>query len=183
MGLYVDSFMAGIGGQGILLMGQLLAKAAASQGLQTTWLPVYGVEKRGGDATCTVIISDEEIYSPVVAHPQTMILMHSRMVPRFVPQLKERGLLLINSTLIPREEIPREDVELIEVPAGDMAQEIGSEKVANLVLLGVFLKKTGALSLEVVQDELRSSSPKGKERQLELNIKALERGYNLSSKF
>ncbi len=177
MGLYIDTFMAGIGGQGVLLMGQLLAKSAASQGYQTTWLPVYGVEKRGGDATCTVIISDEEIYSPVVARPGTMILMHSRMVPRFISQLREGGLLVVNSTLISRGEITRDDVELVEVPAGEMAQEIGSEKVANLVLLGVFLKKTGVLSLEAVQEELRRSSPKGKEKQLELNLKALEAGY------
>ena len=177
MGMYIDSFMAGIGGQGVLLMGQLLAKAAASQGLQTTWLPVYGVEKRGGDATCTVIISDEEIYSPVVAHPLTMILMHSRMVPRFLPQLMEGGLLIINSTLVSREEITREDVDLVAVPAGEMAQEIGSEKVANLILLGVFLKKTGVLPLEVVQEELERSSPKGKGKQLEMNLAALEAGY------
>ncbi|RLD92754.1 MAG: 2-oxoacid:ferredoxin oxidoreductase subunit gamma [Aquificota bacterium] len=179
MGMYVDSFMAGIGGQGILLMGQLLARAAASQGLQTTWLPVYGVEKRGGDTTCTVIISDEEIYSPVVAHPQTMILMHSRMVPRFLPQLREGGLLVTNSTLISREEITREDVDLVEVPAGELAQDLGSEKVANLILLGVFLRKTEVLPLEVVQGELRRSSPKGKGKQLELNLRALELGYSL----
>ncbi len=177
MGMYIDSFMAGIGGQGVLLMGQLLAKSAATQGLETTWLPVYGVEKRGGDATCTVIISDEEIYSPVVAHPQTMILMHSRMVPRFLPQLKEGGLLLVNSTLISREEVTREDVEVVEVPAGEMAREIGSEKVANLVLLGVFLKKTGVLPLEAVQEELKKTSPRGKEKQLEMNLLALEEGY------
>ncbi len=158
-------------------MGQLLAKSAATQGLETTWLPVYGVEKRGGDATCTVIISDEEIYSPVVAHPQTMILMHSRMVPRFLPQLKEGGLLLVNSTLISQEEVTREDVEVVEVPAGEMAREIGSEKVANLVLLGVFLKKTGVLPLEAVQEELKKTSPRGKEKQLEMNLLALEEGY------
>ena len=183
MGMYIDTFMAGIGGQGILLMGQLLARAAASQGLQTTWLPVYGVEKRGGDATCTVIISDEEIYSPVVAHPQTMILMHSRMVPRFLPQLQEKGLLIVNSTLISREEITRKDIDLVEVPAGEMAQEIGSERVANLVLLGVFLKKTGVLPLEVVQEELKRSSSKGREGQTEMNLKALEKGYGLGSTF
>ncbi len=179
MGMYVDSFLAGIGGQGILLMGQLLARAAASQGLQTTWLPVYGVEKRGGDATCTVIISDEEIYSPVVAHPQTMILVHSRMVPRFLPQLREGGLLVTNSTLISREEITREDVDLVEVPAGELAQDLGSEKVANLILLGVLLRRTEVLPLEVVQRELRRSSPKGKGKQLEINLRALELGYSL----
>ncbi len=179
MGVYVDSFMAGIGGQGILLMGQLLARAAASHGLQTTWLPVYGVEKRGGDTTCTVIISEEEIYSPVVAHPQTMILMHSRMVPRFLPQLQKGGLLVTNSTLISRGEVTRDDVELVDVPAGRLAQELGSEKVANLILLGVFLKRTGVLPLEVVKEELRKSSSKGREKQLEINLRALDLGYSL----
>ena len=176
MGICLDSFMAGIGGQGILLMGQLLAKAAANKGFQVTWLPEYGVEKRGGDATCTVIVSEEEIYSPVVAHPQIMILMHSRMVPRFLPSLKKGGLLIVNSTLIDREEITRNDVELVEVPAGEVSQEIGSEKVANLVLLGVFLKRTGVLPLGVVKEELETAS-KGKRHQLELNLRALDRGY------
>jgi len=176
MGVHVDSFMAGIGGQGILLMGQLLAKAAANQGFQVTWLPEYGVEKRGGDATCTVIVSEEEIYSPVVAHPQIMILMHSRMVPRFLPCLKGEGLLIVNSTLIDRGEITRNDVELVEVPAGEISQEIGSEKAANLVLLGVFLKHTGVLPLGVVEEELGTAS-KGKRHQLELNFQALDRGY------
>lgn len=176
MGVYLDSFMAGVGGQGILLMGQLLAKAAANQGFHVTWLPEYGVEKRGGDATCTVIISEEEIYSPVVAHPQVMILMHSRMVPRFLPCLKSGGLLIVNSTLIDREEITRNDVELVEVPAGEISQEIGSDKVANLVLLGVFLKRTGVLPLDVVKEELETAS-KGRRHQLELNLQALDRGY------
>ncbi len=178
MGVYVDSFMAGIGGQGILLMGQLLAKAAANHSFQVTWLPEYGVEKRGGDATCTVIVSEDEIYSPVVAHPQTMILMHSRMVPRFLSRLKERGLLIVNSTLIDREEITRNEVELVEVPAGEIAQGIGSEKVANLVLLGAFLKRTGVLPLDAVKKELEASR-KGKGHQLELNFQALDRGYAL----
>ena len=176
MGVHVDSFMAGIGGQGILLMGQLLARAAANQGFQVTWLPEYGVEKRGGDATCTVIVSEEEIYSPVVAHPQTMILMHSRMVPRFLPCLKGEGLLIVNSTLIDRGEITRNDVELAAVPAGEISQEIGSEKAANLVLLGVFLKRTGVLPLGVVEEELGTAS-KGKKHRLELNFQALDRGY------
>ncbi len=179
MGRYLDSFMAGVGGQGILLMGQLLAKTAASQGYKVTWLPEYGVEKRGGDATCTVIVSEEEIFSPVVAHPSTMILMHSKMVSRFLPNLKEGGLLLVNSTLIESDEIDRDDINLIKVPAGEMAREIGNEKAANLVLLGVLLKHTGILTLKAVQGELREATPKGKEGQMELNLKALEMGYSL----
>jgi 2-oxoglutarate ferredoxin oxidoreductase subunit gamma len=176
--MYLDLFLAGIGGQGVLLLGQVMARAAAAEGLQVTWLPVYGVEKRGGDATCTVIISEDEIYSPVVAHPSVMVLMHSRMVPRFLPRLKECGLLITNSTLIEASEIGRNDIEVLEVPATAKAQKLGNEKVSNIVLLGALLKRTGIMPLDAVRRELLGSS-KNREEQLELNLKALDIGYSL----
>ncbi len=176
--MYLDLFLAGIGGQGVLLLGQIMARAAAAEGLQVTWLPVYGVEKRGGDATCTVIISEDEIYSPVVAHPSVMVLMHSRMVPRFLPMLKERGLLITNATLVKTSEIERKDIEVLEVPATAKAQELGNEKVSNVVLMGALIRRTGIMPLEAVRRELVASS-KGREEQLEMNLKALDIGYSV----
>jgi len=180
--MYFDTFFAGIGGQGILLMGQLLARAALNLGFSVTWVPQYGVEKRGGDVTVMLVISDKEIYSPVVAHPMSMILMHAKMVSRFVPRIKEDGLLLVNSTLIPKETIKRKDIRIVEVPATEISIEIGNDKIANLIMLGALLKYSKIVPLDAVKKIVTNESKKGPEY-VKLNLLALEEGYNLNTSF
>ncbi len=166
-------FIAGIGGQGSLLMGQVLAEAAIKEGLHTTWVPIYGVEKRGGDATVTIIISQEEVGSPLLAQVDNMVVMHQRMWDKYKDRIKENGLLIINSSIV---DIKDGGYELIKVPATEIAISIGEDRAANMVLLGVLLKERPVVSIESVKEVIKekSKSPKA----AELNIKALMEGLS-----
>ncbi len=168
----LNVFIAGIGGQGSLLIGQFLAEAAIREGFHTTWVPIYGVEKRGGDATVTVIVSKEEVTSPVLARVDNMIVMHQRMWEKYGNRIKPGGLLIVNSSIVDVEE---GDYQLERVPATDIAISLGSDRVANVVLLGFFLKKRPVVSLDSVVRviEEKSKSPE----MAKLNVRALERGY------
>ncbi len=168
----VDVFIAGIGGQGSLLIGQTLAEAAIREGLNTTWVPIYGVEKRGGDATVTLIISEDEIGSPLLAQVNNMIVMHQRAWEKHRGRIKKGGLLIVNSSIV---EVDPEDYEALLVPATDMAISMGSERVANFILLGVFLKRRPIVPLETLKEVIKTGSKS--EKMAQMNIKALERGY------
>jgi len=168
----VDVFIAGIGGQGSLLIGQFLAEAAIREGLHTTWVPIYGVEKRGGDATVTVIVSEKEVESPVLARVNNMIVMHQRMWEKYRSRIKPSGLLIVNSSIV---DVEDEGYRLVRVPATDIAISLGSERAANVVLLGTFLKLRPVVSLDTVASVIREKSKK--QKIADLNIKALHRGY------
>ncbi len=169
----VDIFIAGIGGQGSLLIGQILAEAAIKEGFNTTWVPIYGVEKRGGDATVTLIISDEEIGSPVLDKVNNMVIMHQRMWDKYGHKIKDGGLLIINSSIV---EVENKNAEIIKVPATEMAVSLGTEKVTNMILLGVLLKKLPVVSPDTVKGIIFS---KAKDKNMSaLNVKAFEEGYN-----
>ena len=170
----IDLFIAGIGGQGALTVGNVLATAAANQGLYTTWLPIYGVEKRGGEATCTVLLSRSPIESPVVGQPSTLVLLHSKMLP-YVERVRPKGRLILNTSLIDPSEVGRDDVEIISVPANEIAAGLGSEQAANVVLLGLLVRLSGILSLDSVREVLESKQKD--ERIKEINNKALQAGY------
>ncbi len=169
----MDIFIAGIGGQGSLLIGQILAEAAIKEGLNTTWVPIYGVEKRGGDATVTLIISDEEIGSPVLDKVNNMVIMHQRMWDKYGHKIKDGGLLIINSSIV---DVGDKNAEVIKVPATEMAVSLGTEKVTNMVLLGVLLKRLPVVSADTVK-ELIASKAKNEEM-ASLNIKAFEEGLS-----
>ena len=169
----VDVFIAGIGGQGSLLIGQILSEAAIKEGFNTTWVPIYGVEKRGGDATVTVIISDEEIGSPVLDKVNNMVIMHQRMWDKYNHKLKEGGLLIINSSIV---EVNNINAEVIKVPATEIAVSLGTERVTNMVLLGVLLKKLRVVSPDSIKEIIESKSKNADIASL--NLKAFEEGYN-----
>jgi len=140
-------------------------------------LPAYGVEVRGGTANCTVAISDEEIASPVASAPEFLVAMNQPSVFRFQNQVESGGVLLINSTLI-EVEISRGDIEVIRVPAGDIAEKLESPKSANMVMLGAFIKKSNIVSISAIIEELKNTL-KGKEKLIAINEKALMAGYDL----
>ncbi len=172
MGRYLDVFIAGIGGQGSLLIGSILAEAAIAEGLSTTWVPIYGVEKRGGDATVTVIISEEQVGSPVLLKLSNMIVMHQRMWDKYGDRIKPGGFIVVNSSIV---DVPDGDYELLRVPASDMAMAVGSDKVVNMVLLGAFLRRRPVVGVETVESLVERKS---KSRELAaLNIEALRRGF------
>jgi 2-oxoisovalerate ferredoxin oxidoreductase beta subunit len=167
--------ISGFGGQGILLLGQLLAESAMVNGYQSTWLPSYGPEMRGGTANCHVIISDSKIGSPLVQESDVLIAMNLPSLDKFENEVRSGGVILVNSSLIERK-VQRDDVETVYLPATELAHELGSAKVANMVMLGAYLGYTGLLNLDAVL-HVAGSVIKRKEF-MEINDKALKTGSN-----
>ena len=174
--MLIKTVFAGFGGQGVLSMGLNLTQAAMTEGKNVTYLPSYGAEVRGGTANCTVAISDEEIASPVASAPEFVVAMNKPSVMRFQNQIQSGGVLIINSTLVDAE-ISRGDIDIVKVPAGEIADKLGSPKSANMVMLGTFIKKSNLVSISTVVEELKNTLKK-KEKLIDINEKALMAGYN-----
>lgn len=173
--------MAGFGGQGILLIGNLLAEAALAEGLQVTYLPSYGVEMRGGSANCTVVISDQEIGSPAVGSPMALIALSRPALARFQPRVKPGGLLIVNTSLIEPQEIQRREVEVMAYPLNQIALELKHQRLANMVALGLYLGRTRIVRLESIAhglEELLSEQNRG---YIPQNIAAIQKGMELAA--
>jgi len=175
--MLIKTIFAGFGGQGVLSMGLNLAMAAMLEGKTVTYLPAYGAEVRGGTANCTVAISDEEIASPVASSPEFVVAMNQPSMVRFQHQIQSGGLFFLNSSLIDAE-IMRGDIDIIKVPANGIAEEMGSPKSANMVMMGVFTRKSNLVSLESVIEGLKNAL-KSKQKLFAINKEALKAGYNL----
>lgn len=175
--MLIKTVFAGFGGQGVLSMGLNLAQAAMLEGKNVTYLPSYGAEVRGGTANCTVAVSDEEIASPVASSPDFIVAMNQPSLVRFQNQIQSGGVLFINSSLI-EAEIARGDIEIVRVPANSIAEELGSPKSANMVMLGAFTKKSNLVSVSSVIEEIKSTLKK-KQKLIAINQKALMIGYDL----
>jgi len=160
-------------------MGQLLAYAAMLEGRQVTWMPSYGPEQRGGTANCTVVIASEPIGSPVVGKPSAVVAMNRPSLDRFEEAVIPSGLLVINSTLVGRQP-RRQDLRVLSVPATGVAQELGNDRVANMVALGAFLAATAAVRPESVLESLRKALPPHRHNLIPLNREALYRGVELA---
>lgn len=170
--------ISGFGGQGSLFAGQVLAYAGMDAGLHVTWIPSYGPEMRGGTAHCTVILSDEPIGSPLVRNPSIAIVMNRPSMDRYEPLVQKGGLLVVNSSLVDRP-ATRDDIWVIEVPANEIADELGDKRLANMVLLGAMLAETGLLPLEVVGQAMEAHLPERHRELLEGDRRALRRGAAL----
>ena len=171
------TIFSGFGGQGVLSMGLNLAHAAMLDGKNVTYLPSYGAEVRGGTANCTVAISEEEIASPVASSPDFLVAMNRPSLIRFQNQIQSGGLFFINSSLVDAE-ISRGDVDIIEVPANEIAEDLGNLKCANIVMLGAYIKKSNIVSLSSQIKGVENSFKK-KKKLVTLNKKALTSGYEL----
>jgi len=171
--------IAGFGGQGVLSMGTLLAYAGMLQGKKVSWIPSYGAEMRGGTANCSVVISDDEIVLPIVIEPTVAIIMNLPSLDRFEKSVKPGGLLIVNSSMVNRKP-QRTDLEVLEVPANQIALELGNAQVANMVVLGAFLEKTKAVSPELVIESLKKVLPAHRHSLVPINQQALERGRELA---
>ncbi|HDI11115.1 MAG TPA: 2-oxoacid:ferredoxin oxidoreductase subunit gamma [Candidatus Acetothermia bacterium] len=168
---------AGFGGQGIMLAGKVLARAGMNAGLEVTWLPSYGPEMRGGTANCTVVLSDSPVGSPLVDRPQALVAMNLPSLDRFEPRVEEKGIVVYNSSLIKRA-LRRDDVVGIPVPTNDIAAELGNPRVINMVALGALIRALGVLPLEGIVAALAEElEERGRGNLLEVNRRALERGY------
>ena len=141
-------------------------------------MPSYGPEMRGGTANCTVIISSNEIGSPVVSHPKILIAMNQPSLDKFEETVQKDGLIVVNSSLVERE-ANRNDVAVVRVPANDVANKLGNLKVANMVVLGVYVKKSGVVKLETIFKALEKTLTGPKQKLIDLNKQALKQGAEL----
>jgi len=176
--MYQGVIMSGFGGQGIISAGILLAYAGMVDGKHVTFFPAYGAEMRGGTANCSVVVSTEEVASPVVSTPDSLIVMNEPSLLRFEPALKPNGLLLINKSLVSSQS-KRDDVNVVAIEANKIAEEIGTVKCANMVMLGALINHTQAVSLESMIKTLPKIFPRAKEEMIEMNVKALKKGTTL----
>jgi len=175
--MLVKTIFAGFGGQGIMSMGLNLAQAAMLEGKHTTYLPSYGAEVRGGTANCTISVSDEEIASPVASSPTFVVAMNQPSVARFQNRIQTGGVFFINSSLI-SEAPQRGDIEVISIPANEIAEKMGSVRSANMIMLGPFVKKTNIVSLKSLVEGLVVAL-KGNQKLIKINQDALDAGYQL----
>jgi len=179
--LYEEILFVGFGGQGVMLMGQVLAYAAMEEGKNCTWYPSYGPEMRGGFAYCRTIVSSKEIGSPVGIEPDTVIIMHGNFLD-MADNLKEGGRLFLNSSLC--QEIPRRnDWRLFPIPADELAEEVGSVRVANLLILGAYLELVQPVKLESVIKVLPKVIPAHRHNMIPLNEKALFKGQEYAQRW
>jgi len=177
--MQTEIVISGFGGQGVLFAGQLLAYAAMDEGRHVTWIPSYGPEMRGGTAHCVVTISDDEIGAPIVRHPAAVIAMNMPSLDKYEPLVAEGGVLVVNSSLTTRR-AGRPGIRIIEVPANAIAEELGNNRLANLVLAGALLEATQALPLAAVERALAAHLPARHKSLLEANRRALRRGAALA---
>lgn len=173
---YEEIIIAGFGGQGIMLTGKLLAQTAMEAGKEVTYMPSYGAEVRGGTANCMVVIAEKKIACPVVAKPDSLIVLNKASLNKFGPRLKNNGLLIMNSSLIDIEPQLDDSIEIITVPADELAIELGSPKSANMVALGAYLQKRGQFTADAASQALPEVLARRYHKTLPVNTKALRRG-------
>lgn len=178
--MYYDVFISGFGGQGILLAGQLLAEAVMEKGLNVTFFPSYGVEMRGGTARCTVVMSDRQIGSPIVDTPRCVIAMNQPSLIRYQSAVAEGGLLIVNSSLSKMEDATREGIRIHGVPMSELAIELGSARLANMVALGAFAALSGAIEPEELARALEAVIPARNRKLIPLNEKAILEGARVA---
>lgn len=174
-----EILIAGFGGQGVMSMGQLIAYAGMNEGKHVSWLPSYGPEQRGGTANCAVVVSNEEVGSPLVSQPTTAIVLNNPSYEKFEPMVRPGGLLIVNASLITKAS-KRTDIKVLNIKATDLANELGNSKIANMILLGAFLEETGILSDTSILEALKKVLSPEKHSLLEINQRALELGRSLT---
>ena len=174
--MYFDLIIAGFGGQGIMFIGNLLAYAAMLEGRMVTYLPVYGVEMRGGTANCTVVISDKPIGSPSTANPTASLVLNKPSLVKFGPMVKKDGLLLVNSSLIKPEEVDVQGPDVVLIPSVALAAEAGNDRLSNMVMIGALTEKSGIISMDSLVQALKETSSQASPEILEVNIRAMQGG-------
>ncbi len=175
--MYYDVILSGFGGQGILLIGDILAQAAMLEEKNVTWMPAYGVEMRGGAANCTVVISSEKIGSPIADRPCGLVCMSKPSLLKFQDRIQEGGLLVVNTSFVQEELLTRNDIETVCLPASELAfQEAGQHKMANMVVLGAFLAASDVVSAQKVEESLVELFQGEKEKFIAPMIQALHCG-------
>lgn len=175
------TIMSGIGGQGILFSGLCFAWAAMHEGHHVTYLPSYGAEMRGGIASCTIAISDEEIASPVSSSPDYLVIMDNSSLQRLQNQTISGGEVFINTSIVTKRPV-RGDIEVVEIPVNEIAIKTVGERYANMIMLGAFVNWTHLVKITTITDNMAEILGKGKDRFKDKNIEALQIGYDFFSR-
>ena len=173
-----EIIIAGFGGQGVLSMGKILAYAALMNDMEVTWMPSYGPEQRGGTANVTVIISDEEISSPIVDTYDTAVILNQQSLDKFENHIKPGGTLIYDPYGIHRSPA-RTDINIVKVNAMDASIELGNAKGYNMILLGVLLKLKPVVSLDDVLRGLKKALPERHHHLIPANEQAILKGMSL----
>jgi 2-oxoglutarate ferredoxin oxidoreductase subunit gamma len=174
--MYFDSIIAGFGGQGVLLMGTVLAYAGMKAGKQVTYMPVYGVEMRGGTANCTVVISDRPVGSPIIHEPVTAVVMNRPSAEKFAPMVKKKGQVFVNASLIKEGQFTTRAKKVHYVPTLELARDLGNARLANMVMLGAVVSGSGVLSIEQVIKALPDALDPRYHKMIPANSEALKAG-------
>lgn len=169
------NIFAGFGGQGVLLIGQLLALAGMNEGREVSWLPSYGPEMRGGTANCSVVVSDEPIASPVLSMADCVIAMNTPSLDKFESCVNPGGKLFINSSIIDKK-ATRTDIDVYYVPCNEIADSLQNPKVGNMAMLGAYLEATKAVEVKSILDALLYKLGEKKAKFIPLNEKAIQLG-------
>lgn len=175
-----DIIMAGFGGQGVLTAGKILIDVAAREGKNVSWTSSYGAEMRGGTASCSVVISDEEIGSPYPTRLDVLLAMNEPSYDKFLPQMRDGGVVIVNSSLMSERKYPT-NVNVYLIPATDQANALGDGRVANIVMLGAMIKATGLISRDAFAQGLEHYFGK-KGRSNPKNLEAYRIGFEEASK-
>jgi 2-oxoglutarate ferredoxin oxidoreductase subunit gamma len=179
--MHNEVILAGFGGQGVLLIGKLLAYAGMKGGLEVTWMPAYGPEMRGGTCNCTVVLSDKQVGSPVSQSPHAAIVLNMQSIDKFEPLVRPGGILVVNTSLINRPP-HRTDITNVLVPANQIANEAGSAKAANMVALGALLGASGLVDAELVKSVLAETFA-GRPKIVQLNHVCLAKGMEIGQTY
>ncbi|WP_224983070.1 2-oxoacid:acceptor oxidoreductase family protein [Geomonas agri] len=171
-----DVLIAGFGGQGVLLAGNLLSYAAIDEGKNVSYFPAYGVEKRGGSATCTVVIADGAVGSPVVGQPSVLVVLNQASLERFGARVRPGGVLIVNSSLVDVSGLGRTDIKVVQVAMNDIATDLGDLRMVNMVALGAYAALTDAVKLPSLAAALSQALPERNHKFIPANVKAIETG-------
>jgi len=173
-----EMICAGFGGQGVLTIGKLIAKAGMKEGKNVSWLPSYVPEMRGGTANVSTVIADEAIASPIVSYPDVLVALNQPSLDKFGPSVRCGGVVVINTNMCPHG-LKRDDVQIIAAPLSDMATEIGSSMVLNMLAIGVVIGKTNLIKYETMEEDLNSFLKTKNPELLEMNLHAIKLGMEL----
>jgi 2-oxoglutarate ferredoxin oxidoreductase subunit gamma len=175
--MMVKTIFCGFGGQGVLMMGYTLANGGMNAGFNVTYLPSYGAEVRGGTANCTVVVSDEEIASPIASNPDNIIALNTPSLMAFQNRAASGGNLFLNSSIISIEP-SRHDIRVFKIPLAEIADKLGDKRTANTVMMGAFMKVTGLVPPDIFLKSIESVMGSKKKEVVEMNRKAFEIGFD-----
>ncbi len=173
-----EMICAGFGGQGVLTIGKFIAIAGMDEGKNVSWLPSYGPEMRGGTANVSTVVSDEPIASPIVSYPDVLVALNQPSIDKFGPSVRAGGVIVINTNMCPRG-CQRTDVKQVSSPMSDIAMEIGSPMVLNMLAIGIVIGKTGIIKYETLEGNLTAFLKAKNPDLLEKNLAAIKRGIEI----